>query len=345
MGRFSPNKITLMATEVVPYSLRTSKAGASSISRSSKAETIPLLFPSCLEMAMVLFSLTWTTTPAARVLPAVWWAISTGDGILDLAVSNSLSNEVAILLGNGDGGFQKPIRNSAGPSPGDIAVARDANGDGILDLVVANQTSATVSILLGKGDGTFAAPVTYPVAANAVSVQVGDFNQDGNLDLAVGTQQQTTLVDVLFGNGDGTFQPAISSPSVTGDLVSGNLTIGDFNQDGLLDVVVSGFYDVSGNYTSTLAVMLQTTAVGNTPTKTKLTFLHPTHRSMAKALHWLAALHQPRALRREWLQSSKARRKSATEPWPAGARRLQSLRQRWAKLPSRPLTRARYFCP
>lgn len=193
-----------------------------------------------------------------------------GDGILDLAVSNSLSNQVAILLGNGDGGFQKPIRNSAGPSPGDIAVA-DVNGDGILDLVVANQTSATVSILLGKGDGTFAAPVTYPVAANAVSVQVGDFNQDGNLDLAVGTQGPT-LVDVLFGNGDGTFQPAISSPSVTGDLVSGNLTIGDFNQDGLLDVVVSGFYDVSGNYTSTLAVMLQTTAVGNTPTKTKLTF-------------------------------------------------------------------------
>ncbi len=92
----------------------------------------------------------------------------TGDGHLDLAVADAGSNDVSILLGNGDGTFQprSPMRWVRNPAS---IVAGDFTGDGHLDLAVGDlgwskygyvsgvPTSGTddVSILLGNGDGTF----------------------------------------------------------------------------------------------------------------------------------------------------------------------------------------------
>src|ERR1700674_3738612 len=80
-----------------------------------------------------------------------------GDGKPDLAVANSGSNNVSILLGNGDGTFQPAVNFDAGLSPNSIAVG-DFNGDGRLDLAVlqtgnpTNSVAGAVSILLGNGD-------------------------------------------------------------------------------------------------------------------------------------------------------------------------------------------------
>ena len=50
--------------------------------------------------------------------------------ILDLAVANGASNNVSILLGNGDGTFGTPATNFAvGEGPASVAVG-DFNGDG-----------------------------------------------------------------------------------------------------------------------------------------------------------------------------------------------------------------------
>ena len=60
-----------------------------------------------------------------------------GDGRLDLAVANAVSNTVSVLLGNANGTFQ-PAQNSAtGTGPQSMAVG-DFNDDGKLDLVTAN---------------------------------------------------------------------------------------------------------------------------------------------------------------------------------------------------------------
>jgi hypothetical protein len=73
-----------------------------------------------------------------------------GDGIPDLAVANSGSFNVSVLLGTGDGSFQAARNFAAGLNPYSVAVG-DFNGDGWADLAVAASYSNDVSILLNDG--------------------------------------------------------------------------------------------------------------------------------------------------------------------------------------------------
>jgi hypothetical protein len=160
-----------------------------------------------------------------------------GDGKLDLVVANSgSSNNVSVLLGNGDGTFQPAVAYGAGSIPYSVAVG-DFNGDGRLDLVVANTNSNNVSILLGNGDGTFQAAVAYGVGSDPRSVAVGDFNGDGKLDLVVANSFSSD-VSVLLGNGDGTFQAPLNNATGFSPL---SVAVGDFDGDGNLDLAVVNF--------------------------------------------------------------------------------------------------------
>jgi len=155
-----------------------------------------------------------------------------GDGKQDLAVVNTGSANVSILLGNGDGTFQPAVNYSVGGSPGYVAVG-DFNGDGKLDLAVSN--GPVVNILLGNGDGTFRPPKDYKVHGLAYDVYVADFNGDGKSDLLT-VNTRNGKISVLLGKGDGTFQ----APIVTS--TKGNIpyiAIGDFNGDGKQDVVIA----------------------------------------------------------------------------------------------------------
>src|SRR5260370_41842741 len=60
-----------------------------------------------------------------------------GDGIKDLAVANTSSDNVSVLLGNGDGTFQLPRNFGVGSDPLSVAVAA-FNGDRRLVMALAS---------------------------------------------------------------------------------------------------------------------------------------------------------------------------------------------------------------
>ena len=166
-----------------------------------------------------------------------------GDEDTDLVVTNEESDDVSVLLGDGDGNFLQAEQQRVGEHP-QAQIAADLNGDGHLDLAVANRTSDDVSILLGRGSGTFLPQQRYAVGDSPNSLTAADVDRDGDLDLAV-TSEGSQTVSVLRNVGDGTFTQA--TDYATGDAPN-EVVATDANGDAALDLVVSAGTSVSVLY-------------------------------------------------------------------------------------------------
>ena len=165
------------------------------------------------------------------------------DGRLDLAVTQfsaagAAGNGVAILLGDGNGGFGAPARFEVGRGATRI-VAADFNADGDTDVAVLNSNSGTVSILLGDGHGSLGPQTTLPVGGTPIGLALGDFNGDGKADLVV-TELFTAQVNVMLGRGDGSFSEPASFPVGQQPLL---VATGDVDADGRLDLAVGNALD------------------------------------------------------------------------------------------------------
>ncbi len=76
-----------------------------------------------------------------------------GDGALDLAVSNQNSGNISVMENAGGGTFAAAIFLPAGASPGDL-VAADFDGNGGLDLGALNRQAAGVNLYLNAMGGS-----------------------------------------------------------------------------------------------------------------------------------------------------------------------------------------------
>jgi hypothetical protein len=173
-----------------------------------------------------------------------------GDGIPDLGVAGN-SNYSAILLGNGDGSFTAVSTSSF---PRETKAVGDFNGDGFPDLVEISY-NGSVSILLGNGDGTFTTSIPLPqLSSTANTIVVADLNGDGNLDLVFG---ETNAVVAFLGDGKGNFTQTaqIEQTPSTGDQPE-VMVIGDFNGDGIPDLVVMTTYGDNGACSSSSCFQL-----------------------------------------------------------------------------------------
>jgi hypothetical protein len=80
------------------------------------------------------------------------------DNLLDIAVANYGTDEIAIFVGYGNRSFTDPIRytTTVGSDPFSVAVA-DLNNDHQLDIIVANYGLCSIGIFFGSENGSFAA--------------------------------------------------------------------------------------------------------------------------------------------------------------------------------------------
>ena len=171
------------------------------------------------------------------------------DGKLDLVTANNnfQNTTVSVLLGNGDGTFQRNVEYATGGTAWAVTVA-DFNGDGIVDLATANENVGKASVLLGNGDGTFQPHRDYAVGGDPESIVAADFNGDGKPDLTVANALGPGgSVSVLLGNGDGTFKTQIVYTTGSEPV---SVAVGDFNRDGKIDLVLANSRVVASAFSS-----------------------------------------------------------------------------------------------
>jgi hypothetical protein len=118
----------------------------------------------------------------------------------------------------------------------------DLDGDGQKDIVLVFDGENAVTIVRAAGTNLLA-PVKFPTGINPLVVRAGDVNGDGKVDLITanmgaptGSDYSGGDVSLLLGNGNGTFQPAIS---IAAGEVPRDVGLGDFNEDGKLDLVIA----------------------------------------------------------------------------------------------------------
>ncbi len=139
---------------------------------------------------------------------------------------------------------------ACGLSPHGIAVG-DFNEDGVLDLATANSgafefpSNGNVGVLLGNGsagtgDGSFGPSGLFPAGTSPFDVATADFDEDGILDLLTANLLSNNVSFLrgqgVGGVGDGTFAAPLHFPAGPGPF---RLAVGDFNEDGILDVAVA----------------------------------------------------------------------------------------------------------
>lgn len=162
-----------------------------------------------------------------------------GDGNLDVIAVNRFSNDVNVMLGNGNGSFEVGTTFTVGSQPLAVRVG-DLNQDGELDAVIANNADNTISVLYGNGDGTFGGFQDFTAGSQVSSLLLEDLDGDGLLDVAAGSNGSDDL-SILYGNGDGTFKAGITYDT-NGQGVS-KIAAADVNGDGVLDLGVAAGND------------------------------------------------------------------------------------------------------
>ncbi|HEU5342287.1 CRTAC1 family protein [Edaphobacter sp.] len=206
-------------------------------------------------------------TGIAKTLGKAWGVVAAdinNDGWLDLFVASDTAPNALFI--NSKGRFSD-VGTLAGVAYSPFGVARsgmgvdaaDYNQDGWLDLFVANVDHESYALYRNNHDETFddvsiasgIGPVT--TLMSGWGLKFFDYNNDGNLDLILSNGHPDTTIDshqpgvhyfepmLLFENNGSSWKnvSSESGPIFAQDIAGRGLALGDFNNDGAIDVLVA----------------------------------------------------------------------------------------------------------
>ncbi len=169
------------------------------------------------------------------------WSIEAGetnsDGKIDLAIVNSNAGQLAILRGNGAGGFTLSATLPAGTAPTGMAMG-DVNADGFNDVLVAGYQSHAIYLYRGTASGTFQPAVPFGGGILPLTLKIGNLDGNASPDLAVAGFGSG---DLLTYSGDGAGNFAFTG-AYQAENAPYSVTIGDLNNDGWSDVAVANYF-------------------------------------------------------------------------------------------------------
>ncbi|QNK57074.1 VCBS repeat-containing protein [Paenibacillus sp. PAMC21692] len=174
------------------------------------------------------------------------------DGYLDLLVVGFSNNELLIFYGSERGFADEPkrikldIEGIVFDNPRFMTLA-DFNRDGWLDLVIPECGSSGKTIILWGGpDGFVASRATLLPSGPTISSRAADLNGNGWLDLIVGGYKgddpgdpYSTFVYIYWGGPEGFSNNRRTQLPAS---FAADITIADFNNDGILDIFVSCYH-------------------------------------------------------------------------------------------------------
>jgi hypothetical protein len=197
-----------------------------------------------------------------------------GDGRMDLAAyvgalpypdTATSQGELVTLLGNGNGSFRAGERLATGPDESimylgtRVVAVADLDGDGVDDVAARSGLAAAVQVRLGRAGGALGTRREHAIPAPVDAMAVADVDGDGIPDLLVasggpdlGTGSDQVVV-VLRGRGDGTFGDPVVSAGVPSPQ---DLAVGDFDEDGVPDLVVVGWWSWASHPVPNVSVLL-----------------------------------------------------------------------------------------
>jgi hypothetical protein len=201
-------------------------------------------------------------TPGAGGGFSVTAADINGDGLPDLVIamqSPANSGIVSILInttaaGSNTASFAAQQTYTVGHQPSSVR-AVDVNSDGKPDLVVGDISDNSVAVLLntttpGSATPAFTTPISFATGgsfqAQGVPLSIADVNGDGRSDAIFVNQTDGALSVLLNTTTPGAATPSFATQqTVPTSVLSGAVTVADFNGDGQVDIATEDPLDES----------------------------------------------------------------------------------------------------